>query len=508
MTADARRHPPSAVSDSPGKRGGARDPGEVATADELPASRPAALVRTAVLPAADAAGLVAAVIVSGAEQMPLLAAMYVAAVLAVLAASRLHRLRVCMRACDQAGQLCVAAAVPLLGLQAWPCGAPEPNALVRLFLAALAGVLGTRVAAYAALRAAHRRGLLTERAVVVGAGTFGGYIAGLMREHPELGLSVVGFVDDGPPRRDLPMPTLAAMSGLAGVVSRFGIGRVIVCFSSDCRDDDLVGVLRACRPLRADICVAPRLYELGMAVPRGCLDEIWGVPLVPLRQPPRLGLAVKRIADLAITLALGLVAAPVALAIAAVIRFSSGQPALFRQARVTGSGTVTPILKLRTVPITTVPITTGPITTGPSTTVPITTGPSTTGPSTTGSETRWSVDERQLGRFSRWLRATHLDELPQLVQVLRGDMSLVGPRPERPYFAERFRRDIPRYADRTRMRGGLTGWAQVNGLNGDTSVFDRTRFDNYYAEYWSPWLDAVILARTAVQVGRAAVGRS
>jgi lipopolysaccharide/colanic/teichoic acid biosynthesis glycosyltransferase len=436
-----------------------------------------------VLPAADAAGLAAAVVLSGADHMPLLAAIYVAAVLAVSAASRLHRLRVCLRACDQAGQLCVAAAVPLLGLLAWPFGAPEPTALVRLFLAAVACVLGTRLAACAALRAAHRRGLLTERAVVVGAGTFGAYIAGLMREHPELGLSVVGFVDDGPPRRDLPMPTLAAMSGLADVVSRFAIGRVIVCFSSDCRDDDLVGVLRACRPLRADICVAPRLYELGMAVPRGCLDEIWGVPLVPLRQPPRLGLAVKRIADLAITLALGLAVAPVALAIAAVIQCSSGQPALFRQARVPGSGTVTPILKLRTVPIT-------------------------TGPASAGSETRWSVDERQLGRFSRWLRATHMDELPQLVHVLRGNMSLVGPRPERPYFAEQFRRDIPRYADRTRMRGGLTGWAQVNGLNGDTSVFDRARFDNYYAEYWSPWLDAVILATTAVQVGMAAVGRS
>jgi lipopolysaccharide/colanic/teichoic acid biosynthesis glycosyltransferase len=118
------------------------------------------------------------------------------------------------------------------------------------------------------------------------------------------------------------------------------------------------------------------------------------------------------------------------------------------------------------------------------------------------------VDERRCGPFGRWLRATHLDELPQLVNVLRGEMSLVGPRPERPYFARQFCRDIPRYADRTRMPGGLTGWAQVNGLNGDTSVFDRARFDNYYAEYWSPWLDAVILARTAAQVGRAALGRT
>ena len=85
---------------------------------------------------------------------------------------------------------------------------------------------------------------------------------------------------------------------------------------------------------------------------------------------------------------------------------------------------------------------------------------------------------------------------------MRGEMSLVGPRPERPYFAERFGREIPRYEDRGRMPAGMTGWAQVNGLNGDTSIFERARFDNYYVEYWSVWLDLVILARTLSAVVR------
>jgi exopolysaccharide biosynthesis polyprenyl glycosylphosphotransferase len=477
MTGDSRQPPPPALAAGPGRtRGRTRVPAGRPTR----VFRPAVLARNAALPAADTVGLAAAIAVSGAARSPMLAACYAAAVLAVLAAARQHRLRICLRASDQAGLILAAATVPALALLAMSSSsrAIAPHSLAALVSGTLVFVLAARLVVCGALRAAHRRGLLTERAVVVGTGTFGAYIAEVMREHPEFGLIPAGFIDDGPPRGDLPEPTLGTMQDLAGIIAKFGIGRVVVCFSSNCRDDDLVGMLRACRPLFADICVTPRLYELGMAVPRGYLDEIWGVPLIPLRQPPRVGLAAKRAVDIVVASVLSLVAAPVVLALGAVIRIKSGSPVLFRQARVTGDGTVTSILKLRTVPVSSEP------------------------------DTQWTVDERRIGPFNRWLRAAHIDELPQLVNVLHGDMSLVGPRPERPYYAQQFCRDIPRYADRTRMRGGLTGWAQVNGLNGDTSVFDRARFDNYYAEYWSPWLDAVILARTAAQVGLAALGRT
>ncbi len=413
------------------------------------------------LPVADVLALAAAMGVAG--RVGLLPAAYALAVLFILAASGLHRLRICLRVADQAGRILTAAALPLLILLPWMPAAPA----VRQALWSAGLVIAFRVAVSAVLRAAHRGGLLTESALVVGAGTFGAHIGELMRAHPELGLQVRGYLDCGPPRRDLALPSLGTPADLADVVTRLGIRRVIVCYAG-CKDEDLVTVLRASRPLRADVCVVPRLYELGMAVPRSGLDEIWGIPLIPLRRlgHSTTGLVLKRILDVIIAATLLIAAAPVLLVLAIAIRLQTGRTPLFRQERVTGPGRTAPVIKLRTL-------------------------------SGSGDpDTSWGVSGHQSSALGRWLRVTHLDELPQLWNVLRGDMSLVGPRPERPYFAEQFGHEILRYSDRTRMQAGLTGWAQVHGLNGDTSIVERARFDNQYIEYWSPWLDVVILART------------
>lgn len=113
--------------------------------------------------------------------------------------------------------------------------------------------------------------------------------------------------------------------------------------------------------------------------------------------------------------------------------------------------------------------------------------------------TRWSVaNEHEMSRFCQFLRRTSLDELPQLWNVCRGDMSLVGPRPERPYFVAVFSQTHPGYRERHRMPTGITGLAQVHGLRGDTSIEDRCRFDNAYIDNWSLWQDICILVRTAV----------
>ena len=189
----------------------------------------------------------------------------------------------------------------------------------------------------------------------------------------------------------------------------------------------------------------------------------------PAARPARAGgagLAAKRAIDILGALTgLAVFGLPM-LALGACMRRQLGSPALFRQVRVTGPGRRAVVLKLRTLR------------------------------ADAGADHCWAPSPGQSTRLGWLLRASHLDELPQLVNVLRGEMSLVGPRPERPHFAARFAADVPGYAGRTRMKAGLTGWAQVNGLTGDTSLADRAAADNSYIDNWSLWLDLVILART------------
>jgi lipopolysaccharide/colanic/teichoic acid biosynthesis glycosyltransferase len=504
VRAPARLRPPSGRSPVPARPPAATDrfPAGPLNRDGGRTSQLLALLATAALPVADVLALVIAGLTTSAGAA---AALYGLAVLAALAAGGLYRRRICLRVSDQAGRILVAVALPMLALLPFL----PPATIARLGLVSAGLVVAFRLAASALLRRAGRRGVVAQPALIVGSGTFGAHLAQQLSLHPELGLVVRGFLDHAP-RRDLAQPSLGPPEDLARVVTTLGIRRVIVCFG-DFRDEDLVGVLRACRSLRADVCVVPRLHETGLAIPRGCLDEIWGIPLIPLRRIGRggrgagprgaglrgaglrgaglrgaglsgagagagAGAGLKRIFDVAGAAVLLTAALPLLLVLAAVIRLSTGQSPLFRQLRVTGNGRQARVLKLRTI-------------TG--------SGDADSGDPVDGDpDTCWTVEPARIGALGRLLRATHLDELPQLVNVLRGEMSLVGPRPERQHFAAQFAREIPRYGDRDRVRAGLTGWAQVHGLHGDTSIAERSRFDNQYIEYWSPWLDVVILLRT------------
>jgi exopolysaccharide biosynthesis polyprenyl glycosylphosphotransferase len=422
-----------------------------------------------VLALVDAAALAVAVRATGPVNLP--ATAYALGVLVVV---RQRRRRICQRTFDQVGRILTAAASPLIVVLPW---LPAVRAW-QLALCSAALVIAVRVLSNGVLRAVHRRGGLTETTLVVGAGETGVLVAELLIQHSELGLRPVGFLDSCPPPQELPLPVLGPTSELPGMIRRFGARRVIVCFAVD-RDRDLIPVLRESQRLGVDICLVPRLQEIGSSVPSIHLDDLLGVPLIPLRRqvPGRLGQWSKRAVDALGSAILLCVLSPLLLVLWLAVRLQSGRPALFRQVRVTGDERLAEIIKLRTLAEHGNP------------------------------DTCWTVPMEESTRLGRWLRSSHADELPQLMNVLRGEMSLVGPRPERPYFAERFRREIPQYEDRTRMRAGMTGWAQVNGLHGDTSIRDRTRLDNQYIESWSPWLDVVILARTIAATVAAGRGR-
>lgn len=417
-----------------------------------------------ILPMGDVVALATAGLLAGASGWG--ATAYACTVLVLLVADGQHRLRICRRVSDQLPRTGAVATMPLLAVLPW-LGADA----LRLALLSVALLVAVRAGVCTALKATHRRGRLLEPALVVGTGDTAVRVVQLLRSHPELGLVPRGFLDSQPPQHQVGLPLLGEPTALADVVGRYGIQRVIVCFPAS-RDEDLVPLVRACRVLAVDVCVVPRMYELGAALPRGYLDELRDIPLVPLRRlgHGRLGAVAKAAFDFVGAAALLIAVTPLLLVLAVSVRLDGGSPALFRQTRVTRSGKPMELLKLRSMI------------------------------DHADADTRWAVLPEHTTSLGRWLRTTHLDELPQLINVLRGEMSLVGPRPERPYFAARFTGQIPRYGDRHRMRTGLTGWAQVHGLHGDTSIADRIRFDNFYIEHWSPWMDIVILARTLCTV--------
>jgi exopolysaccharide biosynthesis polyprenyl glycosylphosphotransferase len=421
----------------------------------------AVFIRNTTLPLCDAVALsIAALLVD--PIWP--AAGYVVAVLVAIRASGRHRLRICMRVSDDFLRLAGSAILPALLLLHFI----GPAERVLWLGAVSAGLLvTTRAALYAALRAAHRADSLTEPVLIVGNGRQCAELVEALQQHPDLGLRPVRCVGGGHPRmRGCQVET---MSETADLIANHGIGRVIVSFQEG-SDEELVPALRAQLPTWVNVYLVPRMHELANLVPAGCLDEVRGIPLMPLRHSGlRAGdRLVKRTFDLAVGTALLVALMPLLVILMVAQVLSCGRPVLFRQSRVTRAGRIVSIIKLRTL-------------------------------SCADPDSEWSAPADSCSPVGRWLRSTHLDELPQLFNVIRGDISLVGPRPERPHFASRFAEVIPRYQDRHRADAGITGWAQVHGLTGDTSISERVRFDNYYIEHWSLWLDLLILVRTLAE---------
>jgi exopolysaccharide biosynthesis polyprenyl glycosylphosphotransferase len=321
------------------------------------------------------------------------------------------------------------------------------------------------------------RGKVRHRTLILGAGQVGTRLADTLRERRDYGLDPVGFVDSAPPTDDpalLPAPVLGGYEELGRIIREQTIRDVIVAFGS-ADEDELVDVLRTCDRLDVEVFLVPRLFELHNA--NRYTDEIWGIPLIRVRRAVFRSpwWKAKRLVDAVVAGLALVVLSPVMAAVALAVRYEGGPGIIFRQQRVGIDGRPFDVLKFRSLK------------------------PA----DESESQTNWNIkhDDR-LGPVGKFIRATSLDELPQLWNIVRGDMSLVGPRPERPHFVQQFSAHIPRYTARHRVPAGLTGWAQAHGLRGDTSIEDRARFDNYYIENWSPWLDMKIIVRTVGQVLR------
>ncbi len=356
----------------------------------------------------------------------------------------------------------------------WPsCGPATPARLLALLAVFLCAAALGRALLYGALRRIRRRRPVP--VLVLGAGPLGQRVAAALRERHEYGMRPVGYLDPDPVLLpgDSPLPVLGGREALEREIRRHGV-RHLFATAGAADEQETTVTLREAARLGCQVWLVPALREHGSLEPavRRSADHLWGYPCLRLGSPAmrRPGWAVKRALDITAA-GLGLLAlAPVLAVCALAVRCDTGPGVLFRQQRTGLDGRVFTVLKFRTL------------------------RPS----NEHESATRWNISQdHRMGPVGRLLRRSSLDELPQLWNVLRGDMSLVGPRPERPYFVMRFSQAYPEYADRHRVPVGLTGLAQVNGLRGDTSIEDRARFDNRYIESWSLWQDVKILLRTA-----------
>jgi len=314
-------------------------------------------------------------------------------------------------------------------------------------------------------------------AVIVGGGPVAAELARLLRHYPRYGLRVAGFVDDESTQhrtRDL-MPWMGTVEDLETMIASTHAKVIIIADTPAQSEDKLVELVRRPVAMTCDLLVVPRLHDFST---QGSMpDHIGAVPVLRIKRPALTGpkWALKRSTDIAVAIVALILVSPILAVCAIAVRLEGGPGVLFRQERVGRHGRRFQLIKFRSM---------RPL-------------------DETESQTTWSVaNDSRVGPVGRFLRRTSLDELPQLWNVLRGDMTFVGPRPERPYFPDKCAAEHPLYGNRNRVPAGLTGLAQVSGLRGDTPIADRARFDNYYIENWSLWLDAKVLLRTVGEVLR------
>lgn len=317
----------------------------------------------------------------------------------------------------------------------------------------------------------HQKNVGTVRTVIVGHGAGSDFVQAHLQR---LGYEVVGILDDDPvvSMRPLSYPFLGKVNLLPSVIREYDVKEVIIALPT-LNTEELLRILDLCPSQNVHIRVHPDLFQFLVSTVQ--VDELYGLPLLTVKEPRLAGWhrLAKRSLDLIVAAFTLMVLSGPLLLVALLIRLDSAGPTFFIQERVGRDGQAFPIIKFRTMV-----------------------------DNSSGKDNRdWTVpDDPRRTRLGKFLRRFSIDELPNLINVLAGHMSLVGPRAEQPQYVQRFSTEIPRYMERHREKAGMTGWAQVNGLRGDVPIDQRTQYDLYYIENWSIFFDIRILLRTIIAV--------
>ncbi|MFL5404400.1 MAG: undecaprenyl-phosphate glucose phosphotransferase [Myxococcales bacterium] len=344
------------------------------------------------------------------------------------------------------------------------------GALALFTVLAFAGVGLMRFLFKEVLRALRRRGYNLRYVLVLGSGRLAKQVLAEIDAHRELGFWAVGCLSLTRARVGMKVAAtevIGTIRDLGPILLRQQVDQVLVALPTRCFHL-LPGIMETCADTTVDVKLVPDVYQYATLF--GGLEEFGGLPIVNLQSVGVLGInaVAKRAFDLLFSTLFLAVLAPLLLVLALAVKLTSRGPVLYRQERVGLDGKAFAMLKFRTMRA---------------------------DAEEQGPRFAERADPRNTA-VGAFLRRTSLDELPQLFNVLIGDMSLVGPRPERPVFIARFRRRIPRYQLRHMVKSGMTGWAQIHGLRGKTSIAKRVEYDLYYIEHWSLLLDLRILLRT------------
>jgi len=333
------------------------------------------------------------------------------------------------------------------------------------------GLISTRYFARKTLKILRKRGYNQRFALIAGTGELGRKILEKVELYPELGIQVIGYLTRQLEEVGNKINNVPILGRYEDLDKIFGENKIDIFFIAlpIHEYDGLENLIKKVQGHMADIKVVPGAYEFLSL--RGGIDELDGFPIVSLQSSPLYGwnTVYKRIFDLILGTLIFVFTFPIIFIIAFLVKWTSQGPIFYRQERVGMDGHSFQMLKFRTMKMD-AEKETGPV---------------------------WAKEnDPRRTKIGTFLRKTSLDEIPQLFNVIRGEMSLVGPRPERPVFVEKFRNMIPSYMLRHKIKAGMTGWAQINGWRGNTSIEKRIEHDLYYIENWSIGFDLKILFMT------------